>query len=314
MSPDLDWAREGRDWPNRDSSRFVRAAGLSWHVQVLGEGPTLLLAHGTAAATHSWRGLAPQLARHFQVIAPDLPGHGFTARPPSRRQSLDGMAADLAELVRTLGSPPEIAVGHSAGVAILCRMALAGDIDPRAIVSLNGALLAFRGAAGQVFSPLAKLLAANPLTANLVSWFSSRRSVERLIAETGSQLDRTGIELYERVVSSPSHVGAALEMMANWDLDALERELPTLKVPLVQLVGSNDRAIPPSAAEKVRRLVPSATIVMQKGLGHLAHEERPAETAAEIVAVARRVGVLPPAPEDVPVSAAESRPPADDAP
>ena len=68
----------GRDWPNRAASRTVRAAGLNWHVQVMGSGPVLLLAHGTGAATHSWRGLAPLLAQHFTVVAPDLPGHGYT--------------------------------------------------------------------------------------------------------------------------------------------------------------------------------------------------------------------------------------------
>ena len=42
----------GRDVP---PSRFVEAAGLRWHVQILGNGPTLLLVHGTGASTHSWR-------------------------------------------------------------------------------------------------------------------------------------------------------------------------------------------------------------------------------------------------------------------
>jgi pimeloyl-ACP methyl ester carboxylesterase len=79
-----DWEREGRHWPNRGSSQFVRAAGLRWHVQVMGSGPTLLLLHGSGAATHSWRDLAPILARDFRVIAPDLPGHGFTETPARR--------------------------------------------------------------------------------------------------------------------------------------------------------------------------------------------------------------------------------------
>ena len=74
----LDFARDGADWPLREASRFVEAGGLRWHVQTLGEGPPALLIHGTAGATHSWRGLAPLLARDFRLVAPDLPGHGFT--------------------------------------------------------------------------------------------------------------------------------------------------------------------------------------------------------------------------------------------
>ncbi|MFN5717015.1 MAG: alpha/beta fold hydrolase, partial [Bradyrhizobium sp.] len=74
----LVWSRDGTDWPNRNASVFVEAAGIRWHVQRMGEGPSLLLIHGTGAATHSWRDMLPLLARHFSVVAPDLPGHGFT--------------------------------------------------------------------------------------------------------------------------------------------------------------------------------------------------------------------------------------------
>ena len=131
----LVWSRDGADWPNRDASNFVEAAGIRWHVQQMGEGPSLLLIHGTGAATHSWRGLLPLLAQHFSVIAPDLPGHGFTQSPPSHRLSLPGMAADLGALLRKLEVRPEIAVGHSAGAAILARMCLAGRIAPRLLVA-----------------------------------------------------------------------------------------------------------------------------------------------------------------------------------
>ncbi len=62
----LIWGTDGRDWPHRDRSRFVEAGGLRWHIQRMGDGPALLLVHGTAAATHSWRDLAPLLARGLQ--------------------------------------------------------------------------------------------------------------------------------------------------------------------------------------------------------------------------------------------------------
>ena len=88
-----DWDEDGRDWPNREASRVVSAGGLRWHVQVLGTGPTLLLVHGTGAATHSWRDLAPRLARRFTIVAPDLPGHGFTSSPGDDRMSMPAMAA-----------------------------------------------------------------------------------------------------------------------------------------------------------------------------------------------------------------------------
>eukprot|EP01035_Chromulina_nebulosa_P062926 gene62926-86075_t len=93
------WENDGRDWPNRIASRFLRAGGMRWHVQVMGTGPALLLVHGTGAATHSWRDLAPILAERFTVIAPDLPGHGFSDCPPAHLLSLPAMAQGLASLL-----------------------------------------------------------------------------------------------------------------------------------------------------------------------------------------------------------------------
>ena len=95
----LDFARDGADWPNRETSRFIEAGGLNWHVQVMGQGPDLLLLHGTGGATHSWRALAPLLAKHFHVVAPDLPGHGFTTARRAPDLSLPGMAASIAALI-----------------------------------------------------------------------------------------------------------------------------------------------------------------------------------------------------------------------
>lgn len=273
---DLVWSRDGADWPNRAASSFVEAAGLRWHVQRAGAGPCLLLLHGTGAATHSWRGLLPLLARHFTVIAPDLPGHGFTPSPPPHRLSLPGMAADIAALLRKLDARPDIAVGHSAGAAILARMCLDGKIAPRLMVALNGAFMPFGGVAHHLFSPLAKALVLNPLVPRLFAWQASHAgAVERLLANTGSTIDREGVALYRKLVRNPAHVAAALRMMANWKLEPLLHDLPRLTTPLVLVTAAADRSIPPAVARQVREILPDAVIERLAGLGHLAHEERP---------------------------------------
>lgn len=272
----LVWDRDGAEWPNRDSSGFVEAAGLRWHVQRMGKGPLLLLIHGTGAATHSWRGLLPLLAQHFSVIAPDLPGHGFTQSPPPDRLSLPGMATDIGALLRKLEARPEIAVGHSAGAAIAARMCLAGRMTPRLIVALNGAFMPFGGVANHLFSPLAKLMVLSPLVPRLFAWQASHAgAVERLIGNTGSTIDPAGIALYRKLVRNPAHVAAALRMMANWKLEPLLHDLPRLTTALVMVAAANDRSISPEVAQQVREILPNATIERLAGLGHLAHEEQP---------------------------------------
>jgi putative magnesium chelatase accessory protein len=274
------WQNEGHDWPHREASRFVRAAGLDWHVQQMGSGPTLLLLHGTGAATHSWRSLAPLLAARFTVLSLDLPGHGFTETPPSRGLSLPGMAASVGALLRKLDSEPMLAVGHSAGAAILLRMCLDRAISPGGVISLNGAILPLGGLAGQIFSPIARLCAASPLVPRQFARHASKEGVVgNLLRDTGSLLDPAGVELYRRLLCRPGHVSAALGMMANWDLRPMSWELAALKTRLALVVGGNDRTVPPRDALRVRALIPAAEVVTMPGLGHLAHEEAPAEVA-----------------------------------
>lgn len=291
------WERDGVDWPNRAASRFVDAGGLSWHVQRMGHDPDggkpiLLLIHGTGAATHSWRDVMPVLSRRFDVIAPDLPGHGFTAMPRYGGLSLPMMSRCLAALLDTLRVAPDVVCGHSAGAAILMWMCLKKDIAPNVLIGLNAALLPFDGMAGTWFSPIAKALAGMSLTPRFFSWNADRRSVDRLLRKTGSTIDETGTDWYLRLMRRPSHVAAALNMMAHWDLKALERRFAEFDTRLFLVAGSDDRAVPVDQAGKVAALVPDAEVRILPGLGHLAHEEDPEGTAALICDVAAQSGIM----------------------
>jgi magnesium chelatase accessory protein len=284
MSDRLQWDIDGRDWPNRRWSRFVSAGRLSWHVQVSPDrGETVLLVHGTGASTHSWRVLAHTLAARYRVVAMDLPGHGFTAALPVGSASLPAIALELRALLAQLSLEPQLAIGHSAGAAIVARMVLDAAIRPRAIVSLNGALLPLPGLSGAIFPPAAKLLASSTLAARIFAWRAADpAAVRRLVASTGSTLDQEGVGFYGRLIRSPAHVAGTLQMMAGWDLGELQRDLARLPVPLLMVVGMQDGTVSPAEAERVLRVLPQTKVVRLAGLGHLAHEEHPATVARAI--------------------------------
>ena len=197
LSDRLQWEIDGRDWPNRSASRFVKAAGLNWHVKQFGpasmEVPVIVLLHGTGSSSHSWRDVAPRLAQDCSVIVMDLPGHAFTAMPPNAEQSLAGMSRNVAALLHELNVSPTLIAGHSAG---------------------------------------------------------------------------------------PGHVSAALAMMAHWDLEPLERELPRLSLPVWMVAAENDTTVPATQAAQIARRLPRSHQVLWPMLGHLAHEESPAQCAA----------------------------------
>ncbi|MEO0819659.1 MAG: alpha/beta fold hydrolase BchO [Pseudomonadota bacterium] len=292
-----DWARDGAGWPYAEASRFPVAGGLRWHVQIAGpeDAPVCLMLHGLGAAGHSFRGLFGPLSRRFRVVVPDLPGHGFTGRPAMSGLSLPGQSRLLGALLEALETRPALAIGHSAGAAILCRMALDGRVAPRLIVGINAALKPFPGLAGQVFPSLARLLALNPAVPRFFSLGAvmDPASIERLITGTGSRIPPEGLALYRRLLRRPGHVTSALRMMALWDLAPLVADLPGLAPRLLLASGTEDRAVRPGEARAMAALVPDGEAIALPGLGHLAHEEAPERITALALDAARGAGLLP---------------------
>lgn len=276
------------DWPNRAASQTLRAGRTEWHVQRMGKGPVMLLLHGAGGATHSWRDLMPLLAERHDVIAPDLPGHGFSRATAGRTSTLPGMAGEIAALLAKLEIEPQIIVGHSAGAAIALEMVLTGQTKPDLIIGLNAALTPFRGLAGVLFPPMAKVLALNPLTpwafSRMAGWPGQAR---RLIEGTGSRIDETGLALYTRLFATPRHVSGALSMMAHWDLLPMLERLQTLQTPLHLMIGDRDKAVPPDEAVRLAALHAHITLHRINGLGHVMHEENPARFADLIAELAR---------------------------
>jgi magnesium chelatase accessory protein len=293
--PARDDAAAGDDatTPGTAPGRFVQRGNIRWHVHVVGHGPPLLLVHGTAASSHSFRALVPLLAERFTVIAPDLPGHALSTAPPTVDVSLPGIAAALADLLDALGVSPLVAVGHSAGAAVLARMALDGEMHPKLLVGIAAAMVPFRGFARAVFPPAAKLLARSRIVPRLIAFRAKHTdTVAKVLEGTGSVLDERGVELYRELTGRPDHVAAVLAMVASWDLDPLYAELPLLTTRFLLLGGALDQAVPLSQLRELTRRIPASRLVVVEKTGHLLHEEQPGEIARAIVDEAIALALL----------------------
>ena len=286
LYPTMQWANYRSTWPHAQHSQFIQAGGIQWHVQIMGQGPVLLLLHGTGSGSFSWRGLMPLLSAHFQVIAPDLPGHAFTSRGPEGSLSMQGMSEGLRALLLQLHVTPSIIGGHSAGAAIAANMLLQQRaLSQTQLIGFNPAWLPLSGLPSLIFRPAAKLAALNPVSAWATAKLASKPAmIEKSIVQTGSHLDAEGLALYQSVFSHSGHVHSVLNMMAAWQLDTLSKSLPQLQNKVSILVGMQDQTVPPSMAHEACKLMPQARVFEQHGLGHLAHEEDPAGTAQLILA------------------------------
>ena len=109
-------------------TRDLKCSSATIHLVIGGDGPPLLLLHGYPQSHIIWRKIAPQLAKHFTVVAPDLRGYGDSSRPAGGENhsgySKRVMAQDQIEVMEHLGFSQFAVVGHDRGARVAHRMAL----------------------------------------------------------------------------------------------------------------------------------------------------------------------------------------------
>src|SRR3954466_14462186 len=88
----------------------------------MGAGPAVLLVHGITSSSRTWRSVLPALAEHYDVIAPDLLGHGRSAKPRGD-YSLGAYASGIRDLLVALEIPRATVVGHSLGGGVAMQFA-----------------------------------------------------------------------------------------------------------------------------------------------------------------------------------------------
>jgi magnesium chelatase accessory protein len=158
------------------------------------------------------------------------------------------------------------------------------SLAPTHVIGLNPAWLQIPGMPSWIFGPAAKLAAINPISAWATAKLAGQPSViAKSIAQTGSRLDEQGTALYKTVFSHSGHVHSVLGMMAAWNLNPLAQRLHALPAQVHMHIGQADQTIPPALAQAALQRIPGSTVTQAAGLGHLAHEENPAEVAHHLL-------------------------------
>jgi len=125
---------------NAVKPKSVLVHGRAVNCVEAGSGPVLLLIHGMAGNIGNWQEVIGLLARHYTVIAPDLPGHGASA-PGAGDYSLGALAAGLRDLLVVLGHERATLVGHSLGGGIAMQFAYQfPEITERLVLVSSGGL------------------------------------------------------------------------------------------------------------------------------------------------------------------------------
>jgi pimeloyl-ACP methyl ester carboxylesterase len=241
---------------------------------------TILLLHGLAGSSKTWDGVIEQLAEHHDVIAPDLLGHGESAKPRGD-YSLGAFASGLRDFLTVLDVERVTVVGHSFGGGVAMQLAYQ---HPQFIDRL---VLVGSGGLGREVSPLLRLLSLpgaeylmpigipKPIIdrANDIGRFLGRRNIrsERLGELWRAYSSLAGAENRRAFVKTMRGV---IEP-GGQTVDARDRLYLAARVPILIVWGDRDGVIPVSHGREAHELIENSRLEILEGVGHFPHVEAP---------------------------------------
>jgi magnesium chelatase accessory protein len=264
---------------------------MEWHVQMAGAGvgengakkPVALLLHGTGSSAHSWAELLPVLAKSHWVIAPDLPGHGFTINHQSEQLSLTLITHKLAELLRALGVEQiDSIIGHSAGATLGLQYSLLYPA-PKRILGLNPSLVSLPSFYHSFLAPLINPIATSSFVSSMIADLLPFTSmIDKLLDSTNSKLNGIQRERYKLLFKQKNHINGSLNFMAATDIPNLLAHANEITSELTFLVANQDSWVrKEELLAVIHRYFPRSTVIQKDG-GHLFHEANP-EAAMAII-------------------------------
>ena len=260
------------------------------------DAPVLLLLHGFPTSSHMFRELIPRLASRYRIIAPDLPGFGFTTVPPERnyKYSFEALARTVDAFVNALNLKRYAIYVFDYGAPTGFRLALAHPERVTAIISQNGN--AYEEGLGGAWDPIRAYwkepTAAHRdalrqfLTLDATRWqYTHGTPNPDAVAPESYTLDAA---LLERPGNKEIQLDLFLDYASNIALyPAFQKYFREHKPPLLAIWGKNDPFFTPPGAEAYKRDIPGA-VVEFLDTGHFALETHPDEIAAAIDALLAR--------------------------
>ncbi len=264
---------------------------------------TVLLIHGLAGSSKTWDAVMPLLAERYDVIAPDLLGHGESAKP-SGDYSLGAFASGLRDFLAVLDVPRVTIVGHSFGGGVAMQLAYQ---HPRLVDRL---VLVGSGGLGREVSWLLRLLSLPGFEYVMPLGFP--QPFVAIGTEIGRQLGRRGVKserlaemwrAYASLAGASNRTAFVRTMRGviepgGQTIDATDRLYLAARVPTLLVWGDRDAIIPVAHGRSAHAEIENSRLEIMEGLGHFPHVEDPARFAAVLIDFlgSTRAGPVGPAP------------------
>ena len=246
-----------------------------------GDGPLLVLLHGIASTADTWAPVATGLAANHTVLAPDLLGHGASAKPRGD-YSLGAYASGVRDLITALGHERATVVGHSLGGGIAMQFAYQFPERVERLVLISS------GGLGREVHPI--LRASTLPGSEIVLALLGRRWLRTTGGAVGATLGRLGLRAGEDLAG----VAAGLASLGDADargafvhtaraaidpggqrVSATDRLYLAAHLPTLIVWGERDPIIPAAHGEAAHAAIPGSRLEIFAGAGHFPHREQP---------------------------------------
>ena len=272
---------------NNIVSRDAEIDGVRLHYLTAGQGPAVILLHGFAQTSRMWRPIIPRLAERFTVIAPDLPGIGDSAIPPSGLD-MKTSAARIHALARSLGVEKARVVGHDIGLMVAYAYATQFPAETEKLVVMDAFLPGVVGWEQVYDDPNVWHFRFNgeypeaPVRGRERTYFEYFWNV--LAADKTRSIPEGDRKAYIEAYSKPGRMHAAWAYFASWPLlakDFAQLSQTKLNMPVLSIGG--DKSLGNQLAQQMKLVADDVTVVVLKDTGHWILEEQPKETTDALV-------------------------------
>ena len=275
---DADWNKCRDVVFHSEHSCFIDVDGIRVHYQEAGDprAPAMVLIHGFASSTLVWSKVFLKLAAAgYRVIALDMLGYGYSAKPRNGEYTIAGQGKLLTRLLDHLGIPRAIFIGSSYGgaVAATCaldyperveKLILVGAVNNNRPLELTLMRLFCSPVFGDVVSPL--LIGSRRLL---------RRRMKRVYDRHSWVLDERRVEARHLPLRAAGTQRAIIRTVRGWDAERISRDAHLITQPTLLLWGENDLDIPLEDGERLHAEIPGSRLIVFLDCGHIPHEEYP---------------------------------------